>query len=227
MDSSLINRIFRRLLSHETCSKVRHATSIPPRHQLVAHTSYRTFLGVTKPVKGRYSNKEREKAIWRQRVELEQDDKREEFKESPLVTADQLRGNKKRPRRVKMLLRDFIEGQAPIQSSNNYVPLSDSSQTAYTTQTTDTSQNKRLSSPPKSHLTFPISATNLNSSKSLVGVTPNSKMNWMKRNTMRADSFGIHPRSSSNLSTAKQWQDTWSQTISFRCTHTTICLSMK
>lgn len=113
MDSPLINRIFRRLLSHETCSKVRHATSIPPKRQLIAHGPYRTFLGVTKPTKGRYGNKERDKAVWRQRVELEQDDKRDEFKEFPFVTADQLRGSKKRPRRVKMLLRDFIEGQAP------------------------------------------------------------------------------------------------------------------
>ena len=101
--------------------------SIPPRRQLVAHGPYRTFLGISRPVKGRYSNKEREKPVWRQRVELEQDDKREEFKESSFVTADQLRGSKKRPRKVKMLLREFIEGQAPIRRSNNHVPFSDSS----------------------------------------------------------------------------------------------------
>src|SRR6516162_7048765 len=102
MDSPLINCIFRRLLSHETCSKVRHATPIPPRPQLVARNPYRTFLGITKSAKGRYSNTERDQALWRQRIELEQDDKREEFKESSFVTADQLRGSKKRPRRVKM-----------------------------------------------------------------------------------------------------------------------------
>jgi len=216
-----MNRILRRLLSHETCSKVRHGPFIRPRQQLVPHSPRRTFLGFTKPAKGRYSNTEREKAVWRQRVELEQDDKREAFKQFPFVTADELRGSKKRPRKVKMLLREFIEGPASIQTSNHNSPLSHSSQTAYTTQTTDTSQSKRLYSLLASHLISPKSATNRNSSNCLVDVTPNSRTHWMKRNTMRAGSFGTHPRSSSGPIMAKQWQDTWSRTISFLCTHTT------
>ena len=39
-----------------------------------------------------------------------QEDMADEFKEYPMVTADELRGRKERPRRVKMLMRDFIEG---------------------------------------------------------------------------------------------------------------------
>jgi hypothetical protein len=34
----------------------------------------------------------------------------EEYQKYPMVTADQLRGRRERPRRVKMLTRDFIEG---------------------------------------------------------------------------------------------------------------------
>jgi hypothetical protein len=37
-------------------------------------------------------------------------DMSEEYKKYPMVTADQLRGRRERPRRVKMLTRDFIEG---------------------------------------------------------------------------------------------------------------------
>jgi hypothetical protein len=38
----------------------------------------------------------------------------EEYNKYPMVTADQLRGRKERPRRVKMLTRDFIEGMKAL-----------------------------------------------------------------------------------------------------------------
>lgn len=42
----------------------------------------------------------------------------EEYQKYPMVTANQLRGRRERPRRVKMLTRDFIEGYTnPIPSS--------------------------------------------------------------------------------------------------------------
>jgi hypothetical protein len=46
---------------------------------------------------------------WQQRTDHFPQDKLEEFKKYPNVTADSLRGRRERPRRVKMLMRDFIE----------------------------------------------------------------------------------------------------------------------
>jgi hypothetical protein len=46
---------------------------------------------------------------WQQRTESFPQDKAEDFKRYPMVTADDLRARKERPKRVKMLMRDFIE----------------------------------------------------------------------------------------------------------------------
>ncbi|KAI9719979.1 MAG: hypothetical protein M1812_003104 [Candelaria pacifica] len=46
---------------------------------------------------------------WQQRTDLFPQDKSEEFRRYPTVTADMLRSRRERPRRVKMLMRDFIE----------------------------------------------------------------------------------------------------------------------
>lgn len=47
---------------------------------------------------------------WQQRTELFAQDMAEEYRSYPTVTAMDLRSRKERPRRVKMLMRDFIEG---------------------------------------------------------------------------------------------------------------------
>lgn len=48
---------------------------------------------------------------WQQRTELFSFDMSEEYKSYPLVTAQELKGRKERPRKVKMLMRNFIEGE--------------------------------------------------------------------------------------------------------------------
>lgn len=47
---------------------------------------------------------------WQQRTEMFAVDMSDEYKAYPTVTANDLRSRRERPRKVKMLMRDFIEG---------------------------------------------------------------------------------------------------------------------
>lgn len=47
---------------------------------------------------------------WQQRTELFSFDMSEEYKSYPLITSHELKNRKERPKKVKMLMRDFIEG---------------------------------------------------------------------------------------------------------------------
>jgi hypothetical protein len=60
---------------------------------------------------GRGDVKSSSESHWQQRTDMFPMDMSEEYNKYPLVTADQLRGRRERPRRVKMLTRDFIEGR--------------------------------------------------------------------------------------------------------------------
>lgn len=51
---------------------------------------------------------------WVQRSDLSPNDMMKEYKTYPTVTADHLRSRKERPRRVKMLTRDFIDGLSEL-----------------------------------------------------------------------------------------------------------------
>lgn len=47
---------------------------------------------------------------WQQRSHVLPQDKTEEYAKYPMLSGEDLRRRTERPRRVKMLLRDFIEG---------------------------------------------------------------------------------------------------------------------
>jgi len=123
MDSPILSRVFRRLFSHETCSRIRYRRPLS-NHLLRQPLKYSRGVSVKKgpgDVSSRESN-------WQQRTDIFPQDKSQEFERYPMVTADALRARKERPTRVKMLTRDFIEGtDIPyMQALLTQVNLSDS-----------------------------------------------------------------------------------------------------
>ncbi|KAK0942584.1 hypothetical protein LTR29_005845 [Friedmanniomyces endolithicus] len=106
MDAPAINSLFKRLATYHFCHHVRPVLS-------ASHTRCKT----TRANPQRYArSRPQEKAVkttvessWQQRTDHFPLDKAEDFKRYPTVTSDALRSRKERPRRVKMLMRDFIE----------------------------------------------------------------------------------------------------------------------
>ncbi|KAL1844638.1 hypothetical protein VTK73DRAFT_2126 [Phialemonium thermophilum] len=110
-------------------------------------------------------------------------DMSEEYKKYPMVTAMDLRARKERPRRVKMLMRDFIEGQARLAYSLSTLSAHwiaadarwGDEQTASTIPTTATSPSRSSSSRPASPSTSPRCATSSSSRRCCPGATCSSR----------------------------------------------------
>lgn len=110
MDSPLVTQLFRQLFSHRASQcLVRGARpALAPTRPLniqrrgKANRTARVGEGET-----------RRESRWQPRNMAFPNERAEEFDRYPLVTADMLRSRRERPRRVKMLLRDFIEGAHP------------------------------------------------------------------------------------------------------------------
>lgn len=105
MDSPIISRLFRQLFTHRHCQKLRSHSWLPLR----MHHASRTQIRGLADRRGAAADAARNESNWQQRSDLFSQDKMEEYKKYPMVTANQLRGRRERPRRVKMLTRDFIE----------------------------------------------------------------------------------------------------------------------
>ena len=98
MESPIVTRLFRRLASHRFCHDFKHTRrTIAPLHARLRSTNTRNNVKTTV------------ESDWQQRTDHFPQDKLDEFKKYPNVTSDSLRGRRERPRRVKMLMRDFIE----------------------------------------------------------------------------------------------------------------------
>ncbi|KAG9241741.1 S-adenosyl-L-methionine-dependent methyltransferase [Calycina marina] len=108
MDSLIISRLFRQLFAHRPCQQLRSHSSLPYRIASTCPTQQVRCYAA----KARKTNDEattRNESHWQQRSDIFSSDMTEEYKKYPMVTADQLRGRRERPRKVKMLTRDFIE----------------------------------------------------------------------------------------------------------------------
>lgn len=107
MDSPVITQLFRQLFRHRTCQITRSHSTLPFR---IDHGRRIQRRGITSGGGDDVGSSTRNESHWQQRTDVFPVDMSEEFGKYPMVTADQLRGRRERPKRVKMLTRDFIEG---------------------------------------------------------------------------------------------------------------------
>lgn len=109
MDSPVVTQLFRQLFRqpHPACLARRNLTNLATA--LHRGRQLRTVRALSSG-RGAVSKSEQERA-WNKRTDVLTKDKSDEASRFPMVTARELRNYKERPRMVKMLMRDFIEGQ--------------------------------------------------------------------------------------------------------------------
>ena len=104
MDSVTVSKVFRQLFSHKICSRVKYRAPPPTLYSRRTANQIRSFSYT-----GRRDDTSEENR-WQQRRDQFPQDKSKDYEKYPLVTADMLRSRRERPKKVKMLMRDFIEG---------------------------------------------------------------------------------------------------------------------
>jgi hypothetical protein len=101
MDSPVLTQLFRQLFRHPACQSLRRQ---PPS---LSRTQSRSFLTRRTPNKRKSQD---DGMLWTKRGDIPKDiDK--EYWSYPTVTAKELRNRRERPRQVKMLTREFIDGE--------------------------------------------------------------------------------------------------------------------
>jgi hypothetical protein len=108
MDSPIVSHLFRRLFSHRNSQSLRSHSALPFRIR-DARIVQRCHLSTQKK-----EDVSRRESNWQQRTDVFPQDRLHEYKRYPMVTADNLRDHRERPKRVKMLIRDFIEGTGSV-----------------------------------------------------------------------------------------------------------------
>ena len=100
MDSPIVTQLFRQLFRHPACQTLRRPPSSIARQT-------RPFLTRRTPTKRKTQD---DGMLWTKRGDVPKNID-EEYWSYPLVTAKELRNRRERPRQVKMLTREFIDGK--------------------------------------------------------------------------------------------------------------------
>lgn len=108
MDNPLVSSLFRALFRHRPCRLPRTPSLRRPLPVLPRRPQHRTFLNYRDDLKIKSSGGE-----WHAKSPYIHVDMTEEFKRYPLVTAEELSTHRERPKRVKMLVRDYVDGIPP------------------------------------------------------------------------------------------------------------------
>ena len=106
MNLPLVSKIFRSLLSHQTCSKMRFYPTVSGRP--LSSALGRRYYRSSQENSG--DGGSRQASDWKMRTDVLPLDKLRDYERYPMVTSDMLRSRRERPKRVRMLARDFIEG---------------------------------------------------------------------------------------------------------------------
>lgn len=101
MDSPVLNQLFRQLFRHPACQTFRKPPSLPRQT--------RTFITRRTPT-GPKRKSQDDGMLWTKRGDIPKNIDRE-YVSYPTVTAKDLRHRRERPRQVKMLTREFIDGE--------------------------------------------------------------------------------------------------------------------
>jgi hypothetical protein len=104
MDSPLVAHIFRQLFRHRPAGCLRQQA---PKASLLDHQQTRSYAGRARASRdrGMKTNESR----WQQRSTLLPEDRSQEFAEYPHLGMADLKARVERPRKAKMLMRDFID----------------------------------------------------------------------------------------------------------------------
>ncbi|KAI1309900.1 S-adenosyl-L-methionine-dependent methyltransferase [Xylaria venustula] len=138
MDSPIVTQLFRQLFRHPACQSRRYLSTTatttaptlgasrqhgrptrchhqPPGQQRQKHREQqqqqqqRRRMSTRDVVRGEKPLKKNNESNWQQRTEIFSLDMSDEYRKHPTVTAKDLRSRRERPKKVKMLMRDFIE----------------------------------------------------------------------------------------------------------------------
>ncbi|KAF3898682.1 Protein arginine methyltransferase NDUFAF7 [Trichophyton interdigitale] len=110
MDSPVVSHLFRQLFRHQATRSLSYSQPLRARRSLQpCSCGHQQSRYASRKLGSRRKKEDEDDTIWRHRIDHFPKDMSQELRDYPLVTAVELRNRRERPRRVKMLTRDFIE----------------------------------------------------------------------------------------------------------------------